>query len=170
MKKLIFTLGFVASLSFVSFAQEHSANDGHNHGAAATSTAAPVSTAEIKFDKMVEAVENNPFIPMAWQKDHKGMQGTEYITNKDGYALESINEAWVEARNEAVKSAKRLHNAGVTKQLCNRLLEPFMWHTTLVTSTTYSNFFELRCPSYQTKEGLKRTRRDSYYGSCRSHV
>ena len=36
----------------------------------------------------------------------------------------------------------------VTKQLCNRLLEPFMWHTVLVTATEYDNFFELRCPQY----------------------
>lgn len=55
MKKLIYTLGFVACLSTLSIAQEtHSANDGHNHGAApATATTAPVSTAEIKFEKMV---------------------------------------------------------------------------------------------------------------------
>ena len=58
MKKLIYTLGFVACLSTLSFAQEHSANDGHNHGAAATPTAAPVSTAEIKFDKMVHDYGN----------------------------------------------------------------------------------------------------------------
>jgi hypothetical protein len=51
MKKLIFTLGFVAALGAVSFAQEHSANDGHNHGAATTT--APASLADIKFDKMV---------------------------------------------------------------------------------------------------------------------
>ena len=54
MKKLIFTLGFVASLSLVSFSQEHTATDGHNHGAATvTPTVAPASTADIKFDKMV---------------------------------------------------------------------------------------------------------------------
>ena len=53
MKKLIYTLGFVACLSTLSIAQEHTAADGHNHGAATTTTAAPVSTAEIKFDKMV---------------------------------------------------------------------------------------------------------------------
>lgn len=54
MKKLIYTLGFVACLSTLSIAQEgHSANDGHNHGAATTATTAPASTAEIKFDKMV---------------------------------------------------------------------------------------------------------------------
>lgn len=59
MKKLIFTLGFVASLSTVSFAQEgHSANDGHNHGAATTTTTAPTSLADIKFDKMVHDYGN----------------------------------------------------------------------------------------------------------------
>ena len=52
MKKLIYTLGFVACLSTLSIAQEHGAGDGHNH-AAATATTAPASTAEIKFDKMV---------------------------------------------------------------------------------------------------------------------
>jgi hypothetical protein len=59
MKKLIFTLGFVAALSTVSFAQEgHSANDGHNHAAATTATTAPASKAEIKFDKMVHDYGN----------------------------------------------------------------------------------------------------------------
>ncbi len=56
MKKLIYTLGFIASLSFTSFAQEHNANDGHNHDAAAT--VAPVSKAEIKFEKMVHDYGN----------------------------------------------------------------------------------------------------------------
>jgi hypothetical protein len=58
MKKLIFTLGFVASLSLVSFSQEHSANDGHNHGAASTASVAPTSLADIKFDKMVHDYGN----------------------------------------------------------------------------------------------------------------
>lgn len=58
MKKLIFTLGFVASLSTISFSQEHSANDGHNHGAAATASVAPTSLADIKFDKMVHDYGN----------------------------------------------------------------------------------------------------------------
>lgn len=32
----------------------------------------------------------------------------------------------------------------VHKQLANRLLEPFMWHTLIVTSTEWENFFHLR--------------------------
>jgi hypothetical protein len=47
MKKLIFTLGLVAGLSALTFAQ-----DGHNHGAATTPSAAPTSLADIKMDKM----------------------------------------------------------------------------------------------------------------------
>ena len=55
MKKIIFTLGLIASFSVVSFAQEHNAHDGHNHGAAAPAT---TSLAEIKFDKMVHDYGN----------------------------------------------------------------------------------------------------------------
>ena len=38
------------------------------------------SSRAIPFKKMVESVQTNPFIPIAWQKDHKGMQGTEYLS------------------------------------------------------------------------------------------
>ena len=41
------------------------------------------SSRAIPFNKMVEAVQENPFIPIAWQKEHKGMQGTEYLTEKE---------------------------------------------------------------------------------------
>jgi hypothetical protein len=40
--------------------------------------------------------------------------------------------------------ASMMNERGVTKQMCNRLLEPFMWHTCLVTSTEWENFFALR--------------------------
>ena len=44
------------------------------------------SSRAIPFNKMVESVQNDPFIPIAWQKEHKGMQGSEYFTDeKDIY-------------------------------------------------------------------------------------
>lgn len=59
MKKFIFTLGLIAGLSAFSFAQDaHNANDGHNHGAATTTTAAPASLADIKMDKMTHDYGN----------------------------------------------------------------------------------------------------------------
>mgnify|MGYP007069467816 CR=1 FL=1 len=108
------------------------------------------SSRAIPFEKMVKMVEEDPFIPIAWQKDHKGMQGTEYLgIDKEAYAIEK----WLQARDSAVHHAKQLHSdlCGVTKQLCNRILEPYMWHTVLVTATEYGNFFDLRCPKYKVK-------------------
>ena len=116
------------------------------------------SSRAIPFEKMVKMVEEDPFIPIAWQKDHKGMQGTEYFTNErvSNYSIDldgnettyQLEEEWLEAKNNAVEQAKNMNELGLTKQLCNRLLEPFMWHTVLVTATEWENFFELRCPHY----------------------
>ena len=41
------------------------------------------SSRAIPFKKMAKMVEENPFIPIAFQKDHKGMQGTEYFTEEE---------------------------------------------------------------------------------------
>lgn len=109
------------------------------------------SSRAIPFAKMVETVKNDPFIPIAWQKEHKGMQGTEYFENT---MLQQ--ELWLEARDSAVDLADRLNSGcGVTKQLCNRLLEPFMWTTMLITGpkSGWDNFFNLRCPQYYSSIG-----------------
>lgn len=100
------------------------------------------SSRAIPFEKMVKSVEENPFIPIAWQKDHKGMQGAEYLGRLEGYG------DWIVARDCAIRSARHLSEKGITKQLCNRLLEPFMYHTVIVTATEWENFFALRCPQY----------------------
>ena len=121
------------------------------------------SSRAIPFEKMLKMVEEDPFIPIVWQKDHKGMQGTEYITDKTDIELNT--SAWLRARDNAVSNAKYLNHGvkegrdnGVTKQLCNRLLEPFMWHTVLVTATEWDNFFELRCPKYKAPENSIETK------------
>ena len=109
------------------------------------------SSRAIPFKKMVKMVKEDPFIPIAWQKDHKGMQGTEYL--QGGYTIGHAESIWLQARDRAVEEATELHEAGVTKQLCNRILEPFMWHTAIVTSTDFENFFKQRCPQYKCPEG-----------------
>lgn len=92
------------------------------------------------FVKMVEMVKNDPFIPIRFQKDHKGMQGTEYF---DGEEHNQCVSDWLCARDSAVKSAESFRHP-VTKQLRNRILEPFMWHTAIVSATDFENFFALR--------------------------
>ena len=66
------------------------------------------SSRAIPFKKMVKMVKEDPFIPIAWQKDHSGMQGTEYINSE--YALELTKNTWLKARDKAVESAIELHS------------------------------------------------------------
>lgn len=114
------------------------------------------SSRAIPFEKMVKMVEEDPFIPIAWQKEHTGMQGSEYIT--DSIEINNCEMLWRIAIDHAIEDASRLNSvSNVTKQLCNRLLEPFMWHTVLVTATEYDNFFELRCPKYEIYAGPEDT-------------
>lgn len=111
------------------------------------------SSRAIPFKRMVKSVQDDPFIPIAWQKDHSGMQGVEYFTENDFEesdnpgeykTLDYLTHHWLGARNKAVEQATVLHDAGLTKQLCNRLLEPFLWHRVLITGTEWDNFFALR--------------------------
>ena len=64
------------------------------------------SSRAIPFNKMVEVIQTNPFIPIAWQKEHKGMQGSEYFTEKK----DIINNEflWLKARDEAINNAQSL--------------------------------------------------------------
>ena len=154
------------------------------------------SSRAIPFEKMLEAVQNNPFTPFAWQKYHPGMQGSEYLDETVKYDLisfmdilnntlsntedekerarlskrieektkiikelltpytlleKTLPEWWLFARDKAVETASILYVFDVTKQLCNRLLEPFMWTTMLITGSRegWDNFFKLRCPVYE---------------------
>ena len=68
------------------------------------------SSRAIPFKKMVEMVENDPFIPYAWQKDHKGMQGKEYFSN--AIDIEQIQDTWVKGMKKALsKSGSRILSA-----------------------------------------------------------
>lgn len=101
------------------------------------------SSRAIPFHKMVKLVTTDPFIPVKWMKDHPGMQGTEYVVDEEEILL--LKAKWLAGRDMVVSKAIDLHETHeVTKQLCNRLLEPFMWHTVIVTASEWENFFALR--------------------------
>ena len=132
------------------------------------------SSRAIPFNKMVETIKNDPFIPIAWQKEHKGMQGTDYW--EDSLQVMSCQSSWLMARDRAVVSAETLNQLDVTKQLCNRLLEPFMWTTMLITGpkSGWDNFFHLRCPAYDisasNSRGIFKSWKDVLKHSERYHT
>jgi hypothetical protein len=107
----------------------------HNSRNSASSRAIPTS-------KIIERVESDPVLPVEWGVNRKGMSASEMLTPEDE---EEAKRAWLDARDAAVEEAQRLHHLHVHKQVVNRLLEPFLWQTVIVTATEWDNFFELRC-------------------------
>lgn len=103
------------------------------------------SSRAIPFSKMVEAVRKTPFIPLKWMMDHKGMQGNQYF---DSVRSDMCEHEWLKTRDLVIDQAEILNQGiGLTKQMANRLLEPWMYHTAIVTATEYENFFALRAES-----------------------
>ena len=100
------------------------------------------SSRAIPFKRMLEMVKKDPFIPIAWMKDHSGMQGNEYFDYPE--EIEQLKLDWLLAADLAAIKATHLNEKGLTKQICNRLLEPFMWHTVILSATDFENFFSLR--------------------------
>lgn len=99
------------------------------------------SSRAIPIDKIIEQVRTNPAMPIRWGKNGKGMQDHGSMTNDD---VVGCKEAWIAAANSAADNAEILKNIGLHKQIVNRVLEPFMWMTTLMTGTEWENFFALR--------------------------
>jgi len=111
---------------------------------ARSSRAVPVLT-------MLNEVRTIPYVPWHWGKNQKGMQADEecnvpiYFQDFENDQLEmSREEAWLYARDMAANIAEGFMNSGYHKQNPNRLLEPFSWIDTLITSTKWDNFLWLR--------------------------
>lgn len=99
------------------------------------------SSRAIPIEKQVERVRENPFVPAVFEENKKGMQGGEPLV--EGAQAEA-RAIWALGMQRAIDTAEMLADTGVHKQWANRMLEPFMWQTVIVTSTEWDNFFTLR--------------------------
>jgi thymidylate synthase ThyX len=93
-------------------------------------------------EKMIANVIEDNVYPLHWGRKQKGMVADLEIDEAD--QLEAIS-IWDEAREAMIGYVRRLLEIDVHKQVANRLLEPFMAITGIVTATDYSNFFSQRC-------------------------
>ncbi len=100
------------------------------------------SSRAIPTSKLIERVLTEPVLPLEWGRNQPGMAASSLL---DIEAVRIAERAWLRARDEAVESVRELQTLQVHKQVLNRLLEPFLWHTVIVTATEWANFFALRC-------------------------
>jgi len=129
------------------------------------------SSRAIPVAKQLRRVLDDPYVPIEFGSNKPGMQAGPALA---GAARDAAEGEWLAARDDAVRHVlgliaspekvaayDDLHACleavqgslkeppaewlNVHKQVANRLLEPFMWHTVIVSSTTWDNFFNLRC-------------------------
>jgi thymidylate synthase ThyX len=114
------------------------------------------SSRAIPTEKLIARVLEDPFIPLHWGKNQKGMQAGEELAPAH-QAL--VRAEWLRARDNAVETARRLVDQGLHKQIANRVIEPWMWITIIISGTEWTNFFGLRChkdaePHFQKIAGM----------------
>lgn len=100
----------------------------------ASSRATPVK-------RRISDVSADPFVPESFGRNQKGMQPGASL---EGHEALRARDAWMAACSEMIKQARELDELGVHKQYANRLLEPFGWHTAVITATDVDNLFNLR--------------------------
>lgn len=129
------------------------------------------SSRAIPVAKQLRRVLDDPYVPIEFGSNKPGMQAGPALS---GPARDAAEAEWLQARDDAVRHVlglitspesvagyESLHGClaavepslreppaewlNVHKQVANRLLEPFMWHTVIVSSTAWENFFNLRC-------------------------
>lgn len=115
---------------------------------AASSRAIPVK-------KMIDDILADTAMPIHWGAAQKGMQADQEcdeflyfldtgVMRSTGVFKSNRTLAWKIARDNAIEVARAFEAAGYHKQVINRLLEPFMHITVLVSSTEWDNFLDLR--------------------------
>lgn len=131
------------------------------------------SSRAIPIAKQLRRVLEDPYVPVEFGSNQPGMQAgpalegeahelaeREWLGARDDAVRRVLalvtDPGEVDAADDLggvldrVEEATRSRNRpeqwlNVHKQVANRLLEPFMWHTVIVTATEWDNFWNLRC-------------------------
>lgn len=99
------------------------------------------SSRAIPVQKRIDMVLGEPFVPAAFGKNRPGMQAVDEIDEEASKQAEAV---WRGAATLAAGFAKELANLEVHKQTANRILEPYVYYSGVMTATEWDNFFFLR--------------------------
>lgn len=91
--------------------------------------------------RMIKEVWHDPFIPKYLGANKKGMQAGEEL---NGFKRWLTRTTWRISAKLSCVAAFLMLKAGLHKQIANRVLEPYSYIDTLITSTEWENFRELR--------------------------
>lgn len=99
------------------------------------------SSRAIPVEKRIEMVSKEPWYPLEFGKNRKGMQSTEELEGDEAAKARAV---WGQAIEDAVWRATQLTEIGLHKQFANRVLETYAYYTGVITGTEWDNFWWLR--------------------------
>jgi len=99
------------------------------------------SSRAIPASKIIRQVYRDPAVPVHWGSNQAGMQARSELT---GWRRGLARRLFLWARLPAIAFAWLLVRVGLHKQVVNRILEPWVWHTAVISGTEWRNFFKLR--------------------------
>lgn len=105
------------------------------------------SSRAIPVEKRISMVLNDPADPVVWPCEQPGMQGGNDLTGQD---LDDAINLWTDVRRYTANRIARYvddhpdKSTRLHKSLLNRPLEPYMWHTAVITATDWDGFWAQR--------------------------
>lgn len=99
------------------------------------------SSRAIPIEAMHKQILSDTAMPVSWGKNQAGMQAKEDLPPEH---TEIAKQLWAKACKDAIHWSKALADLGLHKQVANRISECFMTMKTIVTSTEWENWYELR--------------------------
>lgn len=100
------------------------------------------SSRAIPVKKVLKQVWSDPAVPVHWGKNQAGMQARAELI---GFRRWLARKLFLAARIPILVVVWLLTKLGLHKQVANRLLEPWVWHTAIISSTNWENMFKQRC-------------------------
>lgn len=99
------------------------------------------SSRAIPIKKMHETIIEKTATPVHWGKNQPGMSAKEEV---DDLTKQGALGVWNAARDSMLSHSKVLSDAGIHKQIANRITEPFQMMKTVISGTEWANLIWLR--------------------------
>ena len=100
-----------------------------------------MSSRAVPVRKVLAQVWSDPMTPVEWGANQAGMQAHTQLT---GWRKAVAKCLWRTAAKVACIFAYGFIKVNLSKQIANRILEPWQKMVTIITATEWTNFFELR--------------------------
>ena len=99
------------------------------------------SSRAIPVERLLKALQDTPYVPHHLGVEQSGMQAGAPLSDEDAAAC---IEEWFVMRDACMAGAARLRGLRLHKQIANRPLEPWMFITVIMSTTSFRHFELLR--------------------------